>query len=325
MRYMSAYASQVSFGIEATKYSKASAYGTYFGLTREDVDLPNPNPQTPMASGGERRGPHVNSPDPREYTFDIPCNPVDAATPYEIALGTRTTTAQTGYSSDLFTESDVLPTATIAHHQDGDLAEFFTGCKAGLSLSVSQGEPLSATFSVTAAGKEDPTTSYSGSPEAAPDLSVPEITPFRHWMMEPVDVSRSADSTAVGTIETTTGFDFSVDNGLTANHHGGGRDAYSVSEETSEEKFDCSASMVLADHQWYEEAYDDGEPMDFEFLLNKDPTSAAARGSLTDAMYIRLLGTTIDQANSPSPTEGKVESDISLMPKGIEIEVHTPA
>jgi hypothetical protein len=143
-------------------------------------------------------------------------------------------------------------------------------------------------------------------------------------MLEDITVERTSDGTSLGPIKTANSIDFSLDNGLEANHHGRGRDAYSISEETAEEKHDHTLGLTQTDYQWYEEAYNDGEPMDFEFVFNKNPESTAARGDLTDAFYIRLNGTTISEANSPAPGEGKLEPDIGLMPRSMELEIHQP-
>jgi len=329
VRYLLASGGVLTFGIEGTAYSKASDPSNYFGLIREDADPPNPNPQTPMATGGKSRGVYVNSPDPKELEFDVPVQLVDATPPIEVGLGSRTDngTQSPGsgdYDEVVFNEADRLPTMTVGHWQDGNLEAYYTGCKASLSMSASQGEPLSTTFNVMAAGL-DPTTSESGSPAAAPSLSIPQESPYRFWMLEDVTVSRTSDGTQLGPIKTPTSVDFSLDNGLEANHHGRGREAYSISEETAEEKHDHTLGITQTDYVWYEEAYNDGEPMDFEFVFNKNPESTAARADLTDALYIRLKGTTIDAAASPVPGEGKLEPDIGLMPREMEIEIHQPA
>jgi hypothetical protein len=334
VRYLLASDSVVTFGIEGTAYSKAASADNYFGLVREDIDPPNPNEQTPMATGGKSRGVYVNSPDPKEYEFDVPVQPVDANLPIETALGTRTDNgtvdpdgnAGSGdeYDEVVFTEADRLPTMTVAHWQDGNLEAYYTGCKSSLSVSASQGEPVGVTFNVMAAGL-DPTTSFSDSPSAAPSLSIPQESPFRFWMLEDVTVSRTSGGANLGPIETATSVDFSLDNGLEANHHGRGRDAYSISEETAEEKHDHTLGITQTDYEWYEEAYNNGEPMDFEFVFNKNPDSTAARSDLRDALYIRLNGTTVSEANSPAPGEGKLEPDISLMPRSMELEIHQPA
>lgn len=334
VRYLLASDGVLTFGIEGTAYSQASNASNYFGLIREDADPPNPNPQTPMATGGKSRGVYVNSPDPKEYEFDVPVQLVDANPPLEVALGSRTDngtqdpdgTSGNGdeYNEVKFTEADRLPTMTVGHWQDGNLEAYYTGTKASLSMSASQGEPLATTFNCMAAGLS-PTTSESGSPSAAPSLSIPQESPYRFWMLEDITVSRTSDGTQVGPIKTATSVDFSLDNGLEANHHGRGRDAYSISEETAEEKHDHTLGLTQTDYVWYDEAYNDGEPMDFEFVFNKNPTSTASRSDYRDALYIRLNGTTIDAANSPVPGEGKLEPDIGLMPRSMEIEIHQPA
>lgn len=329
VRYLLASDAVMTFGIEGTPYSQASSADNYFGIIREDIDPPNPNEQTPMATAGKSRGVYVNSPDPKEYEFDIPVQPVDANLPIENALGSRTDngTQSPGsgdYNEYVFNEADRLPTMTVAHWQDGNLEAYYTGCKSSMSISASQGEPVGVTFNVMAAGLDPNTGNIGNSPSAAPSLSIPQESPFRFWMLEDVTVERTDGGTSLGPIETANSIDFSLDNGLEANHHGRGRDAYSISEETAEEKHDHTLGITQTDYQWYEEAYDDGEPMDFEFVFNKNPESTAARGDLTDAIYIRLNGTTISEANSPAPGEGKLEPDIGLMPREMEIEIHQP-
>lgn len=334
VRYLLASNAVIGYGIEGTAYTKASAVDQYFGLIREDVDPPNPNPQTPMATSGGRRGPHVNSPDPKEYEFDVPVQPIDESVPLEVALGSRATTATVDpdasagsgdeYQKDLFTETDRLPTMTVGHWQDGNLEAYYTGCKASLGISASQGEPLGMTFNVMAAGTEEPKTTHEAeTPAAAPSLAIPNESPYRFWMLEAVDIDLSSDGSDLATVETSSSIDFNWDHGLEANNHGDGRDAYSVSEETAEEIYDMTWGIVQTDYQWYERAYGDDEPLDLTFIFNRNPTSTQTASDYREALYIRLNNTTIDQANSPAPGEGKLEPDIGLMPRNTEIEIHT--
>jgi hypothetical protein len=337
VRYLQASEGVIAFGVEGAAYSKATSVDQYFGLIREDVEPPNPNPQTPMSTAGERRGPHLNSPDPKELSFDVPFQPLDEKPPYEVALGTRTTSqvdpdgnAGSGdeYQKDVITEANRLPTMTVGHWQsDGSsdvLESYYIGTKASLEMSASQGEPLSVTMSLMSA-ELDATTPSNGTPGAAPTLNVPQQTPYRFWMLGDIDMSLSSDGSAVKTLGSVHSFDLSWDNGLESNNHGNGRDAYSISESTAEEKYDHSLGVTIEDMELYERAYNDGEPVDIEILLNKNPASGAARSDLRDAMYLRLNGATINSGPSPLPGEGKIEADIGVSPRNTEIEIHTPA
>lgn len=337
VRYLQTSAATFAYAIEGTAYSKESTVDQYFGLLREDIEPPNPNPVTPMATGNERRGPHVNSPDPKEYSWDIPFQPIDEKAPFEIALGKRTTTATVDpdssagsgdeYQKDLIEEQNRLPTATIGHWQEDDsttlLEAYYVGCKAGLSMTASQGEPLQCTLSPVAA-ELDATTAQSGSPSSPPSVSVPQETPYRFWMVGDLDIDLASDDSDVTTIGTVHSIDFTWDPGLEANHHGDTREAYSVSEENAEEVYDMTVGVTITDMQLYDRAYNDDAPVNVEVVFNKDPTDTASRSDYRDALYVRLDGCTITDAPSPIPGQGKLEADIALAPRDTEIEIHTP-
>lgn len=337
VRYLQASEGVLAYAIEATAYTAETTVDQYFGLIREDVEPNNDNPITPMATSGERRGPHVNSPDPKEYSFDLPCQPIDEKTPYEVALGTRTTTATVDpdstassgdeYQKDVITEANRLPTMTVGHWQsDGTnpvLEAKYAGTKASLNMSASQGEPLSVTFSLMSASLNS-TTASSGTPGAAPSLGIPQVSPYRFWMLGDVDIDLSSDGSNVKTLGSVHSFDLGWDNGLESNNHGNGREAYSISEGTAEEKYDMTLGVTIEDMDLYERAYNDDAPVDIELLLQKDPSETATRSDLRDAMYIRLNGCTVISGPSPVPGEGKIEADIGIRPRNTEIEIHTP-
>ncbi|MFC7196970.1 hypothetical protein ACFQL4_23780 [Halosimplex aquaticum] len=195
MRYAQASQGQVSYGREGTAYERAGATDSYFGIITDDVEVANPNEATPMATSGGRRGPHVNSPDPRTYELEVPFLVLDANAPFEFALGNRSETSKNPdgtdgsgdeYTEHLFTEADRLPTMSIEHQQaDMDFTEWFVGTKANLELSAEQGEPLEATMSMTAADRE-----YDDASSSATDLSIPQgRSPFRFWMAGDVTLS----------------------------------------------------------------------------------------------------------------------------------------
>lgn len=316
MRYAPAAEAQASYAIEDEPYDREEPAEEYFGLVREDIDFPNPNPHTPMATGGERRGPHVNSPDPKDYEFDLPCQPVDASVPLEIALGERTTTEEVDYEKHLFTEATVLPTATILHWQDELLEAAYVGCKAGLNIESSQGDPLTVTFNVMAASLDADT----DDPGSAPALDVPQVTPYRFWMIGDMVLSDPDDGSSIKEVATINSVDAGWDHGLTANHHGNGREAYSISEDTSEEIYDITAGVTITDMDLYERAYSNEDPVDVEIPFHKDPSADPS----DEAFILRFNNANIVQADSPAPGEGKVESDIGLLPTSTEIEIREP-
>ncbi|NEU57104.1 phage tail tube protein [Halorussus sp. MSC15.2] len=325
MRYAQANKGQVSYGIEDAAYSKASATGNYFGLVNEDVEVPNPNEVTPMATGGGRRGPHVNAPNAKEYEFEVPFAVLDHNAPFEVALGKRTTTTEDPdgtagsgdeYEKHIVTEADKLPTMTVEHYQeDLDLKEWFVGSKAGLQLEAEQGEALSATLSVLAAQRE-----YDDAATTATDLSVPSnVSPYRFWMKG--DVTLSDSSGTVDTLATVSGMDLSWDNGLEAQHQGNGREAHAVAETTAAEKYDMSLTVNVVDTDLYRRAAEDEAPVDVEIPFFREPGAS----TVTDALYVRLKECTVTSAPVPKAGEGTVEAEIGLAPRDTEIEFRTPA
>ncbi|WP_135851301.1 phage tail tube protein [Halorussus salinus] len=326
MRYAQANNGQVSYGIEDAAYSKASATDSYFGLVTDDVEVPNPNEVTPMATGGGRRGPHVNAPNAKEYEFEIPFAVLDHNAPFEVALGEKTQqskdpdgTADSGdeYERYLVTESDRLPTMTVEHCQeDLDLKEWFVGSKASLQLEAEQGEALSATLSVLAAKRQ-----YDDAADNATDLSVPSgRSPYRFWMKGDVTLSDQQGST-VDTLATVSGIDLSWDNGLEAQHQGDGREAHAVAETTAAEKYDMSITVNVTDTDLYQRAAEDDAPVDVEIPFFRNPGASTVQ----DAMYIRLKDCTVTSAPVPKAGEGTVEAEIGLAPRDTEIEFRTPA
>jgi hypothetical protein len=325
MRYAQASNGQVSYGSESTAYSKASDTNTYFGLVNDDVEIANPNEVTPMA-GGPRRGPHVNSPDAKTYEFEIPFLVLDSNAPFEYALGDRTTTSKDPdgtsgsgdeYDEHLITEADRLPTMTVEHQQsDIDLKEWFVGSKANLQLEAEQGEALSATMNVVGAKHE-----YDDSASSDTALNIPSNrSPFRFWMAGDVSLSNPSDGSTVDTVATVTGLDLSWDNGLEAQHHGDGREAYAVAETTAAEKYDMSVTANVEDASLYKRAADAKAPVDVEIPFYRDPGAA----DITDALYIRLNECTVTSAPIPDASEGTIEAEIGLAPRETEIEIRQP-
>lgn len=328
MRYAQANSGQVSYGIEDASYSKASATDDYFGLVTEDVEVPNPNEVTPMATGGSRRGPHVNSPDAAEYEFDVPFQVLDHNAPFHVALGDLSVTegvdpdGTTGsgdeYDEYLFTEADRLPTMTVEHYQsDLDFREWFVGSKASLQLEAEQGETLSATLSVLAARRE-----YDDAATSSTDLSIPSgKSPFRFWMKGDVSLSNPDDGSSVDTLATVSGMDLSWDNGLEAQHQGDGREAHAIAETTAAEKYDMTLTVNVVDTDLYKRAAEDEAPVDVEIPFFRNPGAS----TVTDALYVRLKECTVTSAPIPKAGEGTVEAEIGLAPRDTEIEIRTPA
>ncbi len=323
MRYAQASQSQVSYGAESTAYSKASPTDSYFGLLTDDVEVVNPNEVTPMATSGARRGPHLNSPDARTYEFEVPFLVLDHNAPFEYALGSRTsgsasTSGGTSYTEHIISESDRLPTMTVEHQQaDLDFKEWFVGSKANLQLQAEQGDPLSATMSMTAASR-----SYDDAATSDTSLSVPQSkSPFRFWMTGDVTLSDPSDDSTVNTIATVSGIDLSWDNGLEAQHVGNGRDAYAVAETTGAEKYDMTISVQVEDTSLFTRAAEDKAPVDVEVPFHRPP----GQSELTDALIVHLYDCTVTSAPIPAPSEGVIEADVGLAPRDTEIEIREPS
>lgn len=333
VRYAQASKGFESYGIEGTAYTKASDTSTPFGLVRDDVDYPNPNPQTSMTTGGAGRGVYTHSPDPISREFDLSATVVNTDTPFELALGTRTESSEDPdatpasgdeYTKAVFTEADILPTATIEHVQDDlNFVEWFIGCKANLSISASSGEALTADFSFTATDHD-----FDDSGTATPSMTVPadlpDDDPFRFNMIGSISMSRSTNSSSVTTIATPNSIDFSWDNGNEVQHHGQGREGYAVAETTAEDKYDMSMNVNVENTDLYNEAAQDNALVDVEVVFDRDYQYPADVASVQDGVIIRLNECKVTSAPIPNPSEGVIETDISLVPTSTEIEVHTP-
>jgi len=323
-RYLAASKGQVSYGIEGTKYSKAGTLSNWFGFVTEDVEPPNPNPHTAKSTGGQRRGPYALSPDAKEYELEVPFEIVDHNAPLEVALGQRTTTAKdpdgdgtNEYNEHLITEKDVLPTATVEHQQkDADLQSHYVGGKSNLELSAQQGEAVTGNMSFMFP-KMKPGT---GVTTGYTTLSIPQKSPYRFWMKGDVSADRSSDGAAMKAIATVSGFSCSWDNGLEVNHHGDGREGYSVKETTGAEKYDMSLTTTVVDTDLYKEAANNNAEVDVEIPITRDPSKATPY----DAMYIRLNGCKFVDAPMPNPSEGDLEAEVAVQPTQTEIELREP-
>lgn len=308
---------QASWGNEGTAYSQASNSTSYFGLIETDLEFPNPNPYTPIATGGERRGPHVLSPDPKEYNFTVTFLPVDHTLPLHAALGSRTQEAHGGgksYTSHLWTEADLLPTVTVEHAQQDQgsakLQEYFVGCKANLTISWSQGDPVEFSMDFTGTSQE---TAASAS---FPSLSVPQDkNPYHHNHLQKIEVTRTSDGSSVKTVETNNSGDLSWDNGLEVRHHGAGRDGYAVVETTSGDKYDMSFEIDVTDLTLFNEAKDDNALVDVEFIFDRDT------GVDGEQLRIRLLECKVVSAPVDNPSDGAVTGTVEVQPRDTEIEI----
>lgn len=316
MRYAQSTEGRETYGIEANSYDKAADTSDHFGLVRDDVDYPNPNPQTAMTTGGVGRQPYVNSPDPIEREFDISATVIDEHTPFELAFGIRTSVSETSYEKTIFKEGDVLPTATIEHVQDDlGLVEWFIGCKASLDISASSGDALVADFSFTPMDHD-----YEEDTTNASTLSVPELDPYRFNMIGEVTLANPGDGSTVKSIATPNSIDFSWDNGNEVRHHGKGREGYAVAETTASDKYDMSMSIDVEDLDLYRRAAEDEAPVDVEVVFDRD----YGWEDPADAVIIQLKDCTVTSAPVPNQTEGVVEADIELLPTDTRIEVRTP-
>lgn len=322
---------QVSYGDESTDYQEASSPTSYFGLISGDIEPPNPNAYTALATGGEGRQPHALTPDPHEFEFDVPFHVIDGNAPFEYALGSRTETAKDpdsdgsdDYTEVLFQEADVLPTATLEHAQADSggsavLQRRYIGCKASLSLRASVGEPVQAAMTwmgIKSDKKSSP---------AVASLNVPNQDPFRFWHLDNVAITRSSDGSSVKDLATCMGFDLTWDPGLEIKHHGGGRDGYVVVETNAENLYNHSLEMAIEDLDLYNEAYNDNALIDFEFQLPRPPSQSKVGGEYTDALLIRLNNCKITSAPAPNPQTGRVEGTVDIQPRGgTEIEIRDP-
>jgi len=306
----------VQYGIEGTAYEQADSAETDPGITNEDIDPPNPNEHTAMPHGGDGRTVFLNSPDEKDYEFDVPVTVHDENAPFEIALGSRTEdTSEEDYDEYLFEEADRLPTATWRHFQDDlDFVSYYIGCKANLDIEWDEGDPLQATFSMQAAQLAYDDLESPSSYETTLDDTV---SPFRAHMMGDVTI----DSDVIATIN---GGSWSWDNGLEPQHHGGdaGREAYSIAETTAADgRYDMSININVVDTDLFERAYENQDPVDVEVPFVREETNDV----YTDAVILRANNATITDAPISSPAEGVITNDVQIQPTSTEIEVRTPS
>jgi len=326
----------LTYGIESTAYSQETGPNTEFGITNEDIEPSNENPQTAMATGGGGRQPYVQSPDPKEYNFDVPTVIHDPNAPIEIALGSRQETtgvdpdgaAGSGdeYDEYLFTEADRLPTATIRHvQQDLDMVAYYVGCKANLTAEWSLGDPLQFSFDIQAAKHSfDPSES---APSISPTLPT-DISPYRAHMQGNLTLDDQGGA-LVTEVATVNGGSWGIDNGLEAQHHGGDgtgadRDAYSVAETTAADKHDISLDLNVTDTDLYEEAANNDRLLDAEIPCTRQVHSGT--DTIIDGVIFRANACKLINAPLPRPVEGVIEGEVGLAPQGgVEIEVRSPA
>lgn len=321
-RYLLASSGVVTFGIETSAYEQASGAATEFGVTSEDIDPPNENPQTAMPTGGHGRQPYVNSPDPREHEIDVPAVVHNPDIPLECAIGERTTSGGTDdYGSHTFVESDRLETATLRHiQQDADLVAYYVGCKASLDVSWSMGDPLEMSLSWTAARHEfDPGES---APSFTPALDRSK-SPYRSHMQGTVTLTSPDDDSNIKEIATVSGGDLSWDNGLEVQHHGDGREGYAVAETTAADKYDMSLTWNITDTDLYEQAANDGALVDIEIPFDRGMSSDGS--TITDGIIITLEGCTVTDAPMHNPAEGILEGDVAVAPRNTTIEIREAA
>lgn len=321
LRYLLAGEGGTRYGIEADKYEQAATTDLDPGITNEDIPFPNPNEHTALPHGGAGRVVFINSPDEKDYDFDLPTVVHDENAPFEIALGSRTETSETGYTKVLFEEESRLPTATFEHfQQDLDFVAYYVGCKANLDIEWGPGDPLQASFGVTAAR-------LAYDPEASPDPFDSgldkSVSPYRSHMAGEITLSEPDGGGLIKSLATVSSGSLSWDNGLESQHHGGdpGREAYAIAETTGAEgRYDWSLSSNVTDAELYERAYENDDPVDVEipFVRGEDG------GTMIDAVIIRGKRCTITDGPMPSPGEGVIQGDIQLQPESTEIEIRVP-
>lgn len=322
-RYLQASEGQTSYGIESTAYSAASSSTTYFGLIRDEHTPPVPNPQTTMTTSGADRQPYVNSPDPIDYSWTVPYDLLDHNAPLEIAMGSRTTSAKDPdsdgsdeYNEHLFELANRLPTATVQVNQaDVDLEAKYIGCKSTLSISASQGDPLGIEQEIMAQSY-----TYDDTVSTAPDLSIPQLTPFRFHHVGDVVLSNPSDGSAIKSLATVSAADISVDSGLEANHHSG-REPYAIKETTAADLLDASMDFTIEDLDLFKRAADAAAPVDIELPFVRDTDGS---GNEIDAAYIRLTDVDITAAPVPRASEGDLVPTVEVAPTGMEIEIREP-
>ena len=318
-RYSLADLGQVSYGLETSPYEREIPSDQYFGLIADDVDLTGGiNPHTMLKSGGTSRKPYIHSPDVKEYALTIPVIPVDHKVPLECIIGEKVITdIEDGASVKVgekhtWQESDILQTLTLEHVQkDLDFAEWFIGCKGSLSISGSLGEAIEFSLDMMATEHEyDDTGTHT-----PPTLNIPRTRPpFRFWMN--CDVLYGGK-----TIATLNSFDIGLDNGITARHHGCGRDAYTVVEETSPDKYDVSLNMDVVDLDLFRSAVENEDVADLIIPIKR---GFSADDTWNDGIEIVLKDCKVLEANIPNPGEGVLEADVVFAPLGFELSILTP-
>jgi hypothetical protein len=315
----------LTYDTESTAYTEASSPDTEFGITNDDIEPPNPNPQTAMVTGAGGRQPYIQSPDPKEYSFSVPTVAHNPDLPLEIALGSRTETSKTNYTEFLFEEADRLPTATIRHSQaDIDMLAYYVGCKASFSAEWSLGDPLSFSFDVTAAKMNY--NDGDSAPSVTPSLPT-DVSPYRAHMQGDLTLTDQQSNT-VAEVATINGGTFGVDNGLEIQHHGGdgtgsNRDGYAVAETTGADKYDISFDLNITDTTLYNEAATNDTLVDAEIPFVRQYNSGNTK--IVDGVIFRANECKIVDAPIPRPAEGVIESSVELQPQGgVEVEVREP-
>ena len=291
------------------------------GFSTEDIELPNENPHTPMPTGGFD-GPYVNSEDPREHTFDAGTVLVDENAPFEHVLGAEEVDeSAVEYDAYIYTPSRPVPTMTVIYQQeDADLLVPDVGCKADATISWSMEDPLEVSYSITAASQDVDAIENLGTAEYTPGIET-GLQPFRSEMLGTVSLSEGLTKE----IATITGGEIAYTNGHEVNHHGDGREGYSVSEETNAERYDISLDYKPTDDELFEHAATNGDLVDIEIPF----TRAEASGTITDGVIISLDDCTITDAPMPQASEGSLESSFSVLPShatdaGMTIEIRRP-
>lgn len=320
MRYALADEGQATYAIESSAYSKESTVDQYLGYLTEDISFPGgQNPHTQHSSGGTDRKPYNQSPDVKEFDFEIPILPYDSNIPLEIAIGSR---AQEDITDDdgakvgtrhKFRLGNTLPTATIRHDQkDLGVSEWFIGTKASLDIEASIGDPLQMTLNCMAAKHE-----FDDAPESFPSLELPkQKSLFRFHMRK--GITLGADP-----LLALSGFSASIDNGLEALYHGeNNRDAYAIAETTNSDLFDVTLNATILDLDLYKKAVNNESKVDIEIPIIR---GEAEDGTNNDGVVVRFLNSNILTADIPFQSEGNLEHDIEVAPEGFEVDILEPA
>lgn len=329
-RYIHGAEGQGSWADEAQPYTLEATIDQYFGLFLSDITWPNGNPKTPLPAQGERRGPHVLSSDAKTYPFEIEYAVLDQQPPFHNALGKVTVTNEdpdatpgTGdeYTKYLFEEANRLPTISVAAGQQDDgvalLDQFFAGVKSNLRVEASQGELVRFTqaFKGTLRTDDDAT-------PAPPALNIPDsVEPFKFWMLGDIAFDQSDGGGNMATLATVNQVSGGWDNGIEENHHGKGREPFSISETIGAAKYEWTLGITVTDLEYYHMARDDKEPVDITVPFHRPPGQA----SLTDASILTLEDSKITDAPFPYNREGHVEKQISVQPRNTSLELRIPA